>query len=206
MLSADAVSLSPKPDGPPLRWLDVADHPGYEQHDDATPRLRLIIRRTDGANWVAESLSGCESISDRLVLEESYDSSEALFADLRKKAGLRIRLVQAVDFDDEDDAVRSTVMLAPVPDKANPEDQTLAYHVGAVEEKAQGIAERLELKGCIRDALLFAARWHDEGKKADIWQRFVYGRDEFGEYKGKSSNITPVCSRYPRIRLAAGAF
>jgi CRISPR-associated endonuclease/helicase Cas3 len=188
MLSADAIAPAPKPNDPPLLSLDVADHPGYEQRDDATPRLRVIIRRTDEGVWAPESLAGGVNISDRLDLEESYDSSPALFAALRK-SGLRIRLVQPVDFNDEGDAVRSLVMLAPVADQTKPEDQSLVDHVGAVEKEAKGIAGKLELKDPFRAALLFAARWHDEGKKADVWQRFVYGPDESGAYKGKSSNM-----------------
>jgi len=188
MLSAQAI---PGPNDPPSS-LDVADNPGYEQRDDATPRLRLIIR-TDEGHWVPESLRDGESISQRLILQESYSSSRLLFDDLRnarridgEQARLRIRLVQPVKFDDEGEAVKSLVILAPVMDKNKPEDQTLVDHVEAVVREAVGIADRLELKGTFRDALLFAAWWHDEGKKADIWQRYVY-REESSPYKGKSS-------------------
>jgi CRISPR-associated endonuclease/helicase Cas3 len=183
MLDDEPIPKAPKPGDPPPPSLDVADHPGYEQHADAKPRLRLVIRRTDEGNWVPEALPGGVSIGD-LDLEESYDSSTALFADLRK-VGLRIRLVQPVRFDEEGEAVKSLVMLAPVADRTKPQDQSLADHVGAVETEAQRIADRLDLQSPLRQALLFAARWHDEGKKADIWQRFAYG--DSGACKGKSS-------------------
>jgi CRISPR-associated endonuclease/helicase Cas3 len=185
MLSASAIPATPKPNDPPLRSLDVADCPGYERRDDATPRLRIIIRRAGDGNWVPESLAGGIGVSERLDLEEIYDSSTALFTDLRKQ-DLRIRLVQPIELDEEGDAVRSLVMLAPVADRTKPEDQSLEDHVGAVEKEAKGIADRLDLKDPFRAAFLVAAKWHDEGKKADIWQRFVYG-PESGAYKGKSS-------------------
>src|SRR5262249_33762352 len=59
----------------------------------------------------------------------------------------------------------------------------------AVEAEARRIADALDLAehNPFRVALLFAARWHDEGKKAVVWQRFVYGSDAAGQYKGKSS-------------------
>lgn len=194
MLSTQAIHAVPGPNDPALRSLDVADHLGYEQRIESTPRLRVVIRRTDEGSWVPESLPGGVRIPDRLVLQESYRSSTALFDDLRKartidgnQARLRVRLVQRVKFDDEGDAVTSLVLLAPVVDLNKSEDQTLDDHVEAVKREAEMIAERLELKGRFRDALIFAAQWHDEGKKAEIWQRFVCRPDESSAYKGKSS-------------------
>ncbi len=186
MLSADAMPPFPKPGDPPLQSLDVADYPDYEQRENAKPRLRAVIRRKDEGTWSAETLPGGVSISARLNLQDSYHSSTELFADLRK-ADLRVRLVEPIEFDEEGNDVRSLVMLAPATDKRSPEDQPLADHVEAVEKEAAGIADRLGLEEPTCAALLFAARWHDEGKKADIWQRFVYGPDESGSYKGKSS-------------------
>ncbi|MBW3595644.1 MAG: type I-U CRISPR-associated helicase/endonuclease Cas3 [Planctomycetes bacterium] len=185
MLDAEGILKAPKADDPPTRSLDVADHPGYEQRDDASPRLRLLIRRADDRQWIAESMPGV-AISERLQLEATYSTSTQLFADLRKN-DLRIRLVQPIELDDEGDAVRSLVMLSPISKKNKPEDQSLNDHVGAVECEARRIADalRLEANDPVRIALLFAARWHDEGKKADIWQRFVYG--DAANYKGKSS-------------------
>ena len=193
MLDASSIPPAPKNDESEPLSLDVADHSGYEQRDDASPRLRLIIRRTD-AGWKTESLPGGTPISDRLQLDEEYATSTSLFADLRK-SDLRIRLVQPIELDEESDAVRSLVMLSPVTNKNKNEDQSLDTHVGEVETEARRIADALKLAkdDPVRVALLFAARWHDEGKKADVWQRFVYGSDENGQYKGKSSK-----SRDPR--------
>jgi CRISPR-associated endonuclease/helicase Cas3 len=79
-------------------------------------------------------------------------------------------------------------MLSPASSRDRPDDQSLDDHVSAVETEARRIADALRLAedDPIRIALIFAARWHDEGKKAGIWQRFVYGPDADG-YKGKSS-------------------
>jgi CRISPR-associated endonuclease/helicase Cas3 len=188
MLDAEAIPKAPKSDDPPPASLDVADQPGYEQREDAPARLRLLIRRTDNSDWAPEPLPGGVAFSDRLQLEKTYATSTALFADMRK-ANLRIRLVQPIDFDKEGDAVRSLILLTPVSNRDKLEDQSLDDHVGAVETEARRIAGALKLAedDPVHLAFLFAARWHDEGKKAEVWQRFVYGPDATGLYKGKSS-------------------
>ena len=188
MLDAEAIPKTPRAGDPPPPSVDVADCSGYEQREDASPRLRLLIRRIDDAGeWAPESLPGGIAISDRLQLDERYATTTALFAELRRN-DLRVRLVQPIELDEEGDAVRSLVALAPVSNRNTHEDQTLDDHVGAVEAEARRIADTLKLAedDSIRVALLFAARWHDEGKKADVWQRFVC-RDPNEPYKGKSS-------------------
>jgi CRISPR-associated endonuclease/helicase Cas3 len=187
MIDAEAIPAAPTADDPPPKSLDVADHPRYEQREDASPRLRLLIRRSDDGKWMPEALPGGVAISERLQLYATYTSSTSLFADLRK-TDLRIRLVQPIKLDEEGEAVQSLVMLSPVSNKNKSDDQSLSDHVDAVESEARRIADALGFadKDPIRVALLYAARWHDEGKKAGVWQRFVYGRDANG-YKGKSS-------------------
>ena len=111
-----------------------------------------------------------------------------------KKTGCRVRLVESIDVDDEGNDKTSIVCLSPAPNREKHEDQGLDDHVGAVEREAKRVADALDLPkdASLRNALLFAARWHDEGKKADVWQRFVYGATSAQEgastrYKGKSS-------------------
>jgi CRISPR-associated endonuclease/helicase Cas3 len=188
ILDAEAIPTSPKADDSPSPSLDVADCAGYEQREDAPPRLRLLILRTEEGRWAPASLPGGVAIGDRLQIDDEYATSTALFADLHK-CDLRIRFVQPIAIDNEGDAVQSLVMLSPVSKRGKPEDQSLDDHVGAVEAAAERIADALELAedDPVRVALLFAARWHDEGKKAEVWQRFVYG--EPGEYKGKSPKM-----------------
>jgi len=190
MLDVEAIPKTPKSDDPSPLSLDVADHPGYEQRDDASPRLRLLVRRSDDRTWMPESVPGGIAIAERLQLEATYPTSTALFADIRRsEPDLRICLVQPIEPDEEGDAVLSLVMLSPVSNRSKPQDQTLDDHVGAVEAEARRIADALDLAehNPFRVALLFAASWHDEGKKAEVWQRFVYGPDAAGQHKGKSS-------------------
>lgn len=188
MLDAESIPKRSKDGAPPTKSLDVADHPDYKRRADDSPRLRLLIRRTDDETWIPESLPHGHSISGRLKLDSEYPKSSVLFDDLRKNK-YRVRLVQPITSDDDGDAIRSIVFLFPPSNKNKPEDQSLDDHVGAVEFEAERIADALELAASdpIRIALLFAARWHDEGKKAPIWQRFVYGSDANGQFKGKSS-------------------
>lgn len=56
--------------------------------------------------------------------------------------------------------------------------QTLEDHETSAEEQARAIAEALALPSEARDALTLAARLHDEGKRAERWQRaFKAARD-----------------------------
>lgn len=185
MLNHEAIPPVAAPDEPPPKSLDVADAPGYESHEDEPTRLRILIERIEDG-WKAVPLSGGVAIPEEFNLEPSYASSTSLFRALTK-VGLRVRLVQPVAFDDDSNAIRSLVMLSPVVNKTNKETQTLSEHVGAVEIEAERIAKALGLKDPIRAALLFAARWHDEGKKAEIWQRFIGRPDENADFVGKAA-------------------
>ncbi|MGH9351570.1 MAG: hypothetical protein ACRD2G_05335, partial [Terriglobia bacterium] len=63
----------------------------------------------------------------------------------------------------------------------------LTDHVCAVESEARRIAGELGLvdDNPVRIALLFAAKWHDEGKKSRIWQVFANNPDPDGVPLGK---------------------
>jgi len=184
MLSHEAVPPVPKPDDPPPASLDVADHAGYEQLEDARARLRILIERTDDG-WKPLPLPGGVEIPSDLKFDSSYEKSTQLF-NVLKDADLRVRLVQPIKFDDEGDAVMSLVVLAPSVKGKKPVDQPLTQHVGAVERQAERIADTLKLIDPICSALAFAAKWHDEGKKADIWQYFI--GYESGEPLGKGKS------------------
>jgi CRISPR-associated endonuclease/helicase Cas3 len=177
MLDAESVPKMRKDDDPEPRSLDVADHSGYERTDEARSRLRILIVRSDDGWWTPKPLPGL-TIPKDVTLKPSYDKSTALFNDL-KGANLRVRLVQPIKLDDEGDAVQSLVILAPAPKKKGKDDQLLTDHVSAVEAEAKRIADALHLSDgdLMRIALLFAAKWHDEGKKAPIWQVFANNPD-----------------------------
>lgn len=185
MLDAESVPKKRNDGDPEPPSLDEADHIGYEQTDAIRSRLRIVIKRSEDGLWTPLPLPG-GSIANDVRLEEVYAKSTKLFDDL-KSAKLRVRLRQPICFDIEDDAVESLVALAPAFARKANDDQPLTEHVGAVEAEAERIADTLGLAedNPVRIALQFAAKWHDEGKKAEIWQRFVYG--EPGAYKGKSS-------------------
>jgi CRISPR-associated endonuclease/helicase Cas3 len=126
------------------------------------------------------------SVPEDIAIERSYDKSTTLFNAL-KDADLRVRLVQPTKMDDEGDAVQSLLVLAPAPAKKAKEDQRLTEHIDGVESEATRIANALHLadEDPIRVALLFAAKWHDEGKKARIWQVFANNPDPNGPALGK---------------------
>ena len=109
-------------------------------------------------------------------IKPNYSKSTDLINALRK-TGFRVRLVQPMEFNDEGEAVISLVALVPVRQQRQAEEQALVDHVQAVETTAKAIANKLKLVEPFRSALLFAAKWHDEGKKADIWQRYIGGKD-----------------------------
>ena len=98
-----------------------------------------------------------------------------------------MRVVQVIAFDYEGDPLRSLVCLSPAPPHTKREEQSFDKHVGAVEWEAQRLADALKLQEPFRSALFFAAKWHDEGKKADRWQRYIGGPDDGGQPLGKSA-------------------
>ena len=134
-------------------------------------RIRVVIKRTDNG-WISRAVSDETSLPEDLSFDQPFATSRALFDEFAS-AGLRVRLVVPISIDEEGNAIESLVCLAPIPPARTEADQSLDEHVGAVEMEAKRIAEQLDLKDPFRSALLFAAKWHDEGKKADIWQRYV---------------------------------
>lgn len=173
MLDADAIPRAQEDNHERRSW-DVADRSGYERTDEARSRLRIVIEHTENGSWKAKPLPGLSFPGD-INLEASYEKSATIFSDLRA-ARFRVRLVQPIEVDDDEgDPVESLVILASAPKKTNKEDQALADHVGAVEAEAKRIVDALNLKDDdpARIAALFAAKWHDEGKKAPIWQFFA---------------------------------
>lgn len=185
MLSHETITQ----DNPPPASLDVADNDGYELREDAHSRLRILIERTDDGGWQVVPLPHGAPIPADLDLAKAFNTS-SLLSKAITKTDLRVRLVQPVAYDDENEEIRSLVLLAPVRNKSKKEDQSLTEHVSAVEAEAKQIADTLGLSenDPIRIAVLFAAKWHDEGKKADIWQRFVFGPNENGQPLGKAAS------------------
>jgi len=177
MLSVKDVTSEPLPkDNSPRLSLDIADNPGYELTPKLPPRLRVLIERTE-RGWKAESMPGGKPLQENIETEKDYDRSTMLVNELSRKTGLRVRLVQALKKNDEGEDIKSLVVLTPSLDRKPLEGQLLVEHVNAVEREAERIVCSLELQEPFRSTLLFAAKWHDEGKKSPIWQRFIGGND-----------------------------
>lgn len=143
------VASKPNPDAPDS-WKspDVADVPGGGGEE----RSRYRVLRTvdeDGERDAA------------LVGEYPNDRSGLAFfeLDLPFAGDLRMQLVSLV------------------PKRRRPEfgmqEQTLSNHVELVAKNACDICDRLALLAAdpVREAVELAARWHDHGKKREIWQR-----------------------------------
>lgn len=203
MLDAEAIPKIRQADDTQLTSLDEADHDNYEQREDAPARLRLVIQRTE-VGWQPKQLPGGVAFADRISLKDLYATSTDLFKDLRK-SGLRIRLVQPVTIDDEGETVQSQVMLTAPTRLVENENETLTSHVSKVVAEATRIADALgwEPEHPFRMALLFAAKWHDEGKKDDVWQRYAC-RDKDADFKGKTSKtLDPQSLRGYRHELGS---
>jgi len=67
-------------------------------------------------------------------------------------------------------------------------EQTLAEHEAWTEREARRIAARLNLPSGMAEAIALAARLHDEGKKADRWQR-AFGAPRGGEPYAKTRSL-----------------
>lgn len=152
---------------------DVADlpqyEPDYEPDRDFPSRLRVVIKREE-ERWTAEPLvSGTKS---ETMPAGPFATSSKLINDLRGNR-YRVRLVQPIEYDSDDRVVRSLVMLSPLRRKVASEHQLLDEHVGDVVKFAKLLASKLDLSEPFSEALLFAAKWHDEGKRSKLWQRYI---------------------------------
>jgi CRISPR-associated endonuclease/helicase Cas3 len=100
---------------------------------------------------------------------------------LREK--LRIPLRQPEEEEENGETVDLVLFVSPLLSALeNPETtsatQTLEEHASAIADYMKRIVDRLGLGDALRQALIAAARWHDEGKDRPVWQR--YARNEAG--------------------------
>ncbi len=185
MLNPESIANLREPDEAPAPSLDRADESDYEPNENARARLRIMIERTDDG-WQPRALPGGAAMPSDLSFEPTYERTTGIF-NLLKDAGFRVRLVQPIAFDDEGETIRALVALAPIGDAREKVDQLLTEHVAAVERNAKALADALALgtTSPLRAALEFAAKWHDEGKKSEVWQHYAYGSVEDGKWLGK---------------------
>jgi CRISPR-associated endonuclease/helicase Cas3 len=153
---------------------DVADMGGYEQRAGDPARLRVLLARTDDG-WVVRAMPGA-TLSEGLR-QVGGDRADDLVNAVREKLGRNVRLQQALTADDEDNVTQYLLSLYPARPKKLPQAQLLEEHVSAVEACACRIAHDLALGEPFRSALLFAAKYHDEGKRTRTWQQAVNNGD-----------------------------
>lgn len=191
MLSADAIPPLPNADEPPLSSLDVADAEHYESREDLTTRGRILLLRTEHG-WKPAPLpfagSRSASIVENLALGDGSHRRTDITNALRSKLMLRTRQIIDLDLDEEGEPRKRLLLLSGIEKQVKKESQPLAEHVNAVEIEAKRIADDLHLTSddAVRRALLFAAKWHDEGKGTPTWQRFIGGPEPDGQLRGKS--------------------
>jgi CRISPR-associated endonuclease/helicase Cas3 len=189
MLSHEKIASATKTVGDTSRSLDVADAENYERSEDLATRWRIVLERAD-RSWKLKPMPfGREQnipIAELLGLEGELHSREDIRDALRKKR-LRIREIIRFDLDHEGDPRKLLFLLSGSSPKAERQSQPLDDHIGAVEATAKRIADDLHLNpgDPFREALLCAAKWHDEGKRSPVWQRFIGGSVEIP--RGKSA-------------------
>lgn len=95
----------------------------------------------------------------------------------------------AIDLPGDGDTARQLISLVPKKEwtEYGTTPQSLQTHVSLVEKYAGQLAGRLSLSGedVFSEALGLAAKWHDNGKDREIWQRAV-GREPGEDPVGKS--------------------
>jgi CRISPR-associated endonuclease/helicase Cas3 len=185
--SDDAAAKNEEDQAEPVLSLDIADEKGYEREPGAKPRLRILINRSDDG-WTARALPAAAPLPEDWNLDKPEATSTGLVSHLQRKSGLKVRLVQPIKLDEEHDPVCSLVCLASPPRQEMPGEQTLQLHVNLVEKEAERLAEALLAEEKVAGAALrFAAKWHDEGKRCDRWQRYIGRRNKSGPPLAKAA-------------------
>jgi CRISPR-associated endonuclease/helicase Cas3 len=146
-----------------------------EEKSDQVPRTA-----DDGGDWIVPSgdlsRSGKGGSSVQPVIRFRISNiSAGQKPDDNKDWRERLRF--ASERSEEGEAVRCLIVQKWRHDSATEEDrsagrpQMLDEHQSWTARKARDLAQRVGLKGVHVDTLICAARLHDEGKRADRWQR-----------------------------------
>ncbi|RME37774.1 MAG: type I-U CRISPR-associated helicase/endonuclease Cas3 [Planctomycetota bacterium] len=151
----------PPPEDP--RKLDVGEAgDGQESRSAGSRRQRFLY--TSGAEEADEY--------ERLVTGERYETFPSS-ANVRERERILLQ-----DPSEEEDEHKVELVLFDSPKTADdPQiaggEQTLKEHTDRVVENARRIAKGLRLPERIEEALMLAARWHDQGKDRPVWQRYA---------------------------------
>ncbi|HTW34717.1 MAG TPA: type I-U CRISPR-associated helicase/endonuclease Cas3 [Rhizomicrobium sp.] len=159
---------------------DVADI--VSDGPDSARRARVRIRYTEEQGWQVQLLGSADGQGD-LSEPDVADSLDKVIADITDALKLKekARLVLPEDEDELRVLVafgegRSTETALDATAAARSE-QTLVDHLDWTGRAAAAIAARLGLDAAIRDAVVLAARWHDQGKNRPSWQRAIGNRN-----------------------------
>lgn len=162
---------------------DVADI--VPDRSDSAKRARVRIWRTEEQGWQVQLLGSADGQGDLTIIYSELDVTDSLDKvitkiterlDLKEKERLVLR-------EDEDEVHvlvafgegRSTETALDASAAARNE-QTLRDHLAWTGRAAETIIARLCPDTAIRDAVVLAARWHDQGKDRQSWQRAIGNR------------------------------
>ena len=145
------------------RHYDVADE--WLDEDDRPRRCRLDGDAKDDDEEKRARRQGMRLVCTiRLVDDTDLEDDEAI-RDEGTSARRIWRWYVRPKFADDDGSRTAT------------KTQTLGFHLESAEHFAREIATRLCLNEPERSAVVSAARFHDLGKKRDLWQRSIGNRD-----------------------------
>ena len=187
----DSAAPNPKPDSNAeivAKAPDVAD----EQLPETDRRYRRIKVGESVEALCGEKPKDSDDYSEFVLeLPSSDDSVRQLISMVPKRERPELGL-QKRGPTDHVAAVEKQACLRGSISQAGPR---LTDHVAAVEKHANEIAKNLGLEAPIAAALQLAAKWHDQGKKREIWQSAVNGSME-----------DPLAKSGGRMRFIAGNY
>lgn len=153
-------------------------------------RLRVMFRRTDDG-WTAAYI-GRPSDTDatELPAEPLADRAE-LIDKISKASGLPLKYTVQIGGSEDEEPHRFLLYFVSQRDPDAPPDfvaarQSLNDHKETVVSAAQRLADKMGLDKDTKQALVIAARHHDDGKMRERWQKMVGG--SLAEPLAKSGN------------------
>ncbi|HEY3911696.1 MAG TPA: type I-U CRISPR-associated helicase/endonuclease Cas3 [Stellaceae bacterium] len=188
-LIANATVVLPKEAGGLFDGLLDSDSKDATDVADIVPdgsglakRARVLISRTEEQGWQIQLLGSADGQGDLTNIHSELDVADSLndvmatvteHLDLKEKERLVLR-------EDEDGlhalvafGVSRSTETALDTSAAGRSKQTLVDHLDWTGRAAAAIVARLRLETPIGDAVVLAARWHDQGKDRPSWQRAI---------------------------------
>jgi CRISPR-associated endonuclease/helicase Cas3 len=212
-LIASATVLLPKEAGGLSGGLLDSDSKDATDVADALPKMasaqraRVHISHTEEHGWQIQLLGFADDQGDLTNIHSELDVTDSLdevIATITKRLNLteKGRLVLQEDEDEIHVLVafgesRSTETALDTSAAARSE-QTLANHLDWTGRAAAAIVARLGLDIAICDAVVLAARWHDQGKDRRSWQRAIGNREPHRPLakSGRGRFDNRVCAGY----------